>query len=106
NLDKWNSLPQDVKAVLDDLARKHSIWTGNYVDYHGKESIEWSRKKYSVEFIELGKQEDRLWHEKVRPITEKWLKETSARGLPARKFLDDLYTLKAKYEKIPVKEIR
>ena len=99
NLKKWNQLPDDVKKVMEDMAREHSLWTGDYVDNHGRESVAWSKEKYKVEIINLSKDENELWHKKVSPIIDDWLKTGSDKGLPAKAFLDDLFTLKAKYEK-------
>jgi hypothetical protein len=99
NMDKWNSLPEDVKKVLDDLAREQSIWTGRYIDTHVRESVEWSREKYGVEIINLPENEYKLWHGMVKPLTGEWKKKASERGLPAAAFMKDLNTLKDKYEK-------
>jgi TRAP-type transport system periplasmic protein len=98
NMRKWNALPADVKKVFEDLAREHSMWTGKYVDDHGKKSIEWSKKNHNHEYIELVPDEYAKWHDMMQPITDEWLKTTAARGLPAQAFLDDLLQLKAKYE--------
>jgi len=53
NKNKWNSLPKDVRQVMDDLMVEQAEWTGNYMDNHVKEAIAWSKKTYNVEFIEL-----------------------------------------------------
>ncbi len=99
NKDKWNSLPENVKEAIDGLAREHSIWTGRYIDNHVKESVAWSKKKYGLELITLPEQEYSLWHRRVEPLTGQWLEKASKRGLPAREFLEDLKSLKARYEK-------
>jgi TRAP-type C4-dicarboxylate transport system substrate-binding protein len=99
NMDTWNSLPDDVKKVMDDLAREHSMWTGKYVDDHGHESLEWSKKNHKHEYIELSAEEYAKWHEMMAPIVDDWLKKTAENGLPAKEFLADLMALKQKYEK-------
>ncbi len=99
NMERWNSLPEDVKKVLDGLAREQSIWTGKYVDSHVRESVKWSREKYGVEIINLPENEYKLWHSKVKPLTGEWEKKASERGLPAAAFMKDLNALKDKYEK-------
>lgn len=53
NKDKWESLPNDVKKVIDDLRREQALWTGKYVDDHVTESLEWSKQKYNHQVIEL-----------------------------------------------------
>jgi len=98
NMDKWNSLPDDVKKVIDDMAGEQSIWTGRYIDQHVKESVEWSKKKYSVEIIDLPEKEYTLWHKRVEPLTGQWVKKAQAKGLPASRFLKDLMAAKKKYE--------
>ncbi len=98
NMDKWNSLPAHVKKVLDELSREHSLWTGEYIDGHVQESIQWSKEKYNLELINLPPQEYILWHQKVEPIKEEWLRKTGAKGLPAKEFLQDLLSLKKRYE--------
>ncbi len=99
NMDKWNSLPADVKKVIEDMAREQSIWTGRYIDDHVKESVAWSKKKYGVEIIRLSQDEYTLWHKKVEPLAGEWQKKAASRGLPAEQFMNDLIQLKAKYEK-------
>ena len=99
NKKAWNSLPDDVKKVLDSIGREHSLWTGRYVDNHVKEAVEWAKEKKGLTLIHLSDDEYKRWHRLVRPIIQEWVEKTSKKGLPARDFLDDLYTLKAKYEK-------
>ncbi len=99
NKKKWDSLPEKVKKVMDGLSREHSLWTGEYIDKHVKDSVAWAKDKYNEEIIHLSSDEYTLWHKRVEPIKEEWIKKTSAKGLPAKEFLDDLMTLKAKYEK-------
>ncbi len=99
NMKKWNSLPQKVKKIMNDLAREHSLWTGEYIDRHVKESTNWAKKKYGEEIIVLDSSEYQLWHKKVEPIKDEWLAKAKAKGLPAEAFLKDLFSLKAKYER-------
>ncbi len=98
NRGTWNKLPDDVKKVMDDLAREHSMWTGKYVDDHGRESVEWSEKNHNHKYIELSAEEYAKWHEMMNPIVDDWLEKTTGKGLPAKAFLNDLLALKKKYE--------
>jgi len=90
NLDKWNSLPKDVQAVMDDLAIEQAWWTGNYMDKHIDESIEWSKKNYNIEVITLTKKELARWNRLLKPIVDKWIKDAKAKGLPARAIVKDI----------------
>ena len=73
NLDKWNSLPEDVKAVLEKLGEEQAEWTGNYMDNHVKESIDWSKETYKVEFFEPSEREKAEWNKLLAHITDKWI---------------------------------
>ncbi|MGB9628665.1 MAG: TRAP transporter substrate-binding protein [Thermodesulfobacteriota bacterium] len=99
NKGKWDSLPADVKKVIDDLSRDQAIWTGRYVDNHVKESMEWSKKTYNVQVYELSPKEISRWYSVLKPMTEKYIKDVEAKGLPAKAILDDVMKLKEKYSK-------
>lgn len=99
NKGKWESLPADVKKVIDDLSRDQALWTGQYVDNHVKEAMEWSRKTYNVQVYELSPKEIDRWYGVLKPMTEKYIKDAEAKGLPAKAILDDVLKLKEKYSK-------
>lgn len=102
NKAKWDSLPQDVKKVIDDMGREQAIWTGQYVDNHVKEAMKWSAETYKdppVQVYQLSSQEVSRWYELLKPMTDQYLKSVSAKGLPAKAILDDVLKLKEKYSK-------
>jgi TRAP-type C4-dicarboxylate transport system substrate-binding protein len=99
NQKKWDSLPSDVKKVIDDLSRDQAIWTGKYVDNHVKESMAWSEKTYDVKVYKLSPQEISRWYAILKPMTDTYLKDAEAKGLPAKAILDDVMKLKEKYTK-------
>jgi len=90
NMDKWNSLPKDVQAVMDGLGVEQAFWTGNYMDKHVDKSIEWSKKNHNVEIIKLTKKELKNWNKLLKPVTDKWIKNAKAKGLKARAILKDI----------------
>lgn len=99
NKGKWNSLPQDVKKVLDDLSREQAEWTGTYVDNHVKEALAWSKQKYKHQIIQLPAADKAEIPKLVKPMFDDYVKRVSAQGVPGQQVLDDLYKLKDKYEK-------
>jgi TRAP-type C4-dicarboxylate transport system substrate-binding protein len=99
NQKKWDSLPPDVKKVIDDLSQDQAIWTGKYVDNHVKEAMEWSEKTYNVQVYKLSPKEISRWYDVLKPMTDTYLKEVEAKGLPAKAILDDVMKLKEKYTK-------
>jgi TRAP-type C4-dicarboxylate transport system substrate-binding protein len=99
NKDKWNSLPADVKKVLDDLGREQAEWTGNYVDNHVTEAIKWSKEKYNFQMIDLPASDKAQIPVLLKPMVEAYIKKMTAAGLNGAQIVDDLYKIKAKYDK-------
>jgi len=102
NQAKWNALPDDVKKVIDGLRKEQAIWTGQYVDNHVKEAMKWSMETYKdpkVQVYELSKEELSKWYALLKPMTDKYLKDYEAKGLPTKAILDDVIKLKGKYTK-------
>ncbi len=90
NMQKWNSLPQDVQRVMDELATQQAVWTGVYMDNHVDDSIEWSKKNYNIEITELSKEQLAKWDQLLDPITTKWIAAAKAKGLPAEQIVEDI----------------
>lgn len=99
NIDKWKALPKDVQKVMDDLIVEQAEWTGNYMDNHVKESINWSKKTHNVEFISLSKKEKAKWDKKLQFLNDKWVAGAKEKGLPAKKIVKDIKKLISKYDK-------
>ena len=99
NLDSWNALPKDVQKVMDDLVREQSEWTGVYMDSHVQESVQWSQKTHQVEFIQLAAKDKTKWDQRLLPITEKWIANAKAKGLPADEIISDIKASITTYSK-------
>jgi len=97
NMDSWNALPEDVQKVMEDLRVEQAEWTGNYMDDHVKESNDWSKETYQVEFIQLPAEEKAKWDELLAPITAQWVEDTKAKGFPAEAIVEDIKALIEKY---------
>jgi TRAP-type C4-dicarboxylate transport system substrate-binding protein len=90
NMDSWKSLPKDVQGVMEDLIREQSEWTGTYMDGHVKESVEWAKATYNVDFITLSQSEQDQWNRLLGQISEQWAADAKAKGLPAEAILRDI----------------
>ncbi len=99
NRAKWNSLPDDVKKVINDLSKEQAIWTGNYMDNHVKEAVKWSKEKYKVEVIHLQKDEKIRWEKPLKEIVSEWIKRMKKYGIPGDKLVKDIKALTEKYSK-------
>ncbi|MCM0755963.1 TRAP transporter substrate-binding protein [Desulfovibrio aminophilus] len=98
NRAKWDSLPADVKAALDGLAREQSEWTGAYMDGHVHEALTWSKNTYDIQIFELSEAERAQARDKTAGLIEEWKAQATAAGVPADAVLADLYRLKAEHE--------
>ncbi|MBN1931845.1 MAG: TRAP transporter substrate-binding protein [Desulfobacterales bacterium] len=99
NLESWNSLPEDVQKVFDGMSTEQAEWTGNYMDNHVKESMDWSKKEYNVEFIYLTAEQKMRWDNMLKPITDKWIQDAQKKDLPAEAIVQDIMALVKKYFK-------
>jgi TRAP-type C4-dicarboxylate transport system substrate-binding protein len=99
NKDKWNSLPADVKKVIDDMRKEWALWTGNYVDNHVLESLKWSKEKYKLQIFELPASEKAEVPKLIKPLIDSYIERVTKAGLPGSQIIKDVYTLKEKYEK-------
>jgi TRAP-type C4-dicarboxylate transport system substrate-binding protein len=98
NREKWNSLPPDVKKVIDDMRREQAAWTGNYVDAHVTEALAWSRKNYNLQVFNLPTADGETVRTLLKPMVDEYVKRVSALGLPAGEIVADALALKKKHE--------
>ncbi|MBG0777643.1 MAG: TRAP transporter substrate-binding protein [Desulfovibrionaceae bacterium] len=98
NRDSWNGLPDGVKKVFDELRREQSLWTGQYMDAHVKESMDWSRKEQGVEVFSLSDADLAAAHGKLEPMIAAWKERVNKAGLPADAIYGAALELKARYE--------
>ncbi len=96
NKAKWNALPEDVKKVMDDLAREQAKWTGTYMDGHVDNAVAWSKETHQVEFITLDEKTTEEWNTPLAPITEKWITKATSKGFPGKTIVDDISALIAR----------
>jgi len=99
NREKWESLPADVKKVIDDMRREQSEWTGDYMDRHVKESLSWSKAKYNHQVFTLSKTDRAEITRLVQPMIDEYVKRVETQGVPGKNILGDVQQLKKKYEK-------
>jgi TRAP-type C4-dicarboxylate transport system substrate-binding protein len=99
NKEKWNSLPADVKKVIDDMRREQAIWTGTYVDDHVTEALKWSKEKYNLQIFELPANEKSEVPKLIKPLIDGYVERVTKAGLPGSQIMKDVYALKEKYEK-------
>jgi len=99
NKDKWNSLPAEVKKVIDDMRKEGALWTGNYVDNHVTEALKWSKEKYNLQLFDLPAAEKTEIPKLIKPLIDEYAKRATAAGLPGDQIMKEVNALKEKYEK-------
>lgn len=98
NREKWDSLPADVKKVLDDLRREQALWTGTYVDDHVAEALDWSRKTYHHELFTLPAADVETVHGLLQPMVDAYVAKVTSLGLDGKRIVADVLALKKKHE--------
>lgn len=99
NKAKWESLPPDVKKVIDDLAREQAVWTGEYVDQHVTDALAWSAREHKLQKFTLPPADQKQIATLLAPMTDAYIRKVSALGLNGKQIVADVQALKAKYEK-------
>lgn len=97
NQDKWDSLPQEAKNVFDELRVEQSIWTGEYMDNHCRESVEWAKEEQGWEMIELSREEKAKWDEQTDVVIDDYVGQAEGKGLPGQEVLNRAHELIDKY---------
>lgn len=97
NKQKWDSLPADVKKVIDDsipeaidLADKSQI-----LAY--KDALARLPKEFGTNIITLSPSELARFVQADNPVRDKFVADLSAKGLPAKQIYDDYTSLSKKY---------
>src|SRR3990172_923214 len=99
NKAKWDSLPADVKDVMEKMGREQAEWTGKYVDDHVTESLAWSKENYKHQLFQLPAADHEKVESLLKPMTEDYVKRTAAVGLDGGRIVSDVQALKKKHEK-------
>jgi TRAP-type C4-dicarboxylate transport system substrate-binding protein len=98
NLDKWNSLPKDVQAVIEEINRE---WVAKYGDAWEKsdvEGLEFSRG-LGNEIIDLSEKESAKWAKAVAPVVDDYIKAATKKGLPGKEYVEFIRAKISEYSK-------
>ena len=92
NLNKWNGLSDDLKAVLDEVSKE-------YMDVHGKtwDEVDNAGREYTLErgneIISLTSEQQQSWKASVQPVINDYVKTVSEKGLDGQKYVNDISRL-------------
>jgi TRAP-type C4-dicarboxylate transport system substrate-binding protein len=91
NRAKWDALPKEAQAAIEAVNAEWVDKAGKAWDEFDKVGTEFALAK-GVKIIELSKEEDERWAEKVRPMLADYAAAANGKGLPgdeALKFVQD-----------------
>lgn len=88
NKKKYESLPPDIKKIFDEEAARGGDKISKVMDRECDGTVAKLKGEKNHKFIELSKEEEERWFKKTRPLFEQYVKEKSAKGLPAAQALE------------------
>lgn len=98
NRQRWESLPEDIQQVIDELGAEMAYFAGDYLDNHIETSLAWAAENHGVETLTLSEEEAARWAEKLEPINEERLAKVAEMGLPAYEFYSRMMELIESYQ--------
>jgi TRAP-type C4-dicarboxylate transport system substrate-binding protein len=87
NLDKWNSLPNEIQVAFDQVNDGWAEKAGKIWDSHQEEGFEFAMKQ-GMEVIELSPEELARWMARLVPIRDQFIGNMEAKGLPGRESVE------------------
>ena len=98
NQAKYDSLPADLKTVIDDNSgREQSVWAGKVFDATTGPARKIAQDRHNT-FITISPEEYKRWEKATAKVTDEWIKEADARGANGKALLADAKALLKKYQ--------
>lgn len=89
NLDTWKRLPEDIQGEIMEASKVAGEKTGIMRDEQESKLFD-AWKKQGIEFFTPGGSEASRWKQAVAPICDKFINNNEAKGLPAKKLMEEL----------------
>jgi TRAP-type C4-dicarboxylate transport system substrate-binding protein len=100
NLQKYNTLPADVKKAFDEeLPTYWNMEAGKIWDRWEDIGRELVKKTPGHEFITLSPEEKKKWQERAKTVNGPWASAMEAKGLPGKKLIEEKLRAIEKYIK-------
>jgi TRAP-type transport system periplasmic protein len=100
NKKRWDSFPPDIQKAIESLSGPAGAeLAGKSWDRADQIAIDAIKKLSNHEIIPLSPEETKKVRRIIAPIWDEWVAEKEAKGLPARKTLDDCVRLFDKHTK-------
>jgi TRAP-type transport system periplasmic protein len=99
NKRKWNSLPADVQKVFTQVSAEWPLFMGKAWNEIDLEGYNYGKERKHI-FIFPPAEEQARWVKALQPLNDAWVKEASAKGVPAKEALEYRRQLIEKYSKM------
>jgi TRAP-type transport system periplasmic protein len=99
NKPKYESLPADLKKVIDDNSGQFAATMAGKMWDDQAVVVEELVKKRGNTISAITPEEATRWRKATEPVIESWMKQVKERGIDGTKYLDAARALVAKYEK-------
>jgi TRAP-type C4-dicarboxylate transport system substrate-binding protein len=99
NKPKYESLPADLKKVIDDNSGQFAATMAGKMWDDQAVVVEELVKKRGNTISAITPEEAARWRKATEPVIESWMKQVKERGIDGAKYLDAARALVAKYEK-------
>lgn len=91
SLRKWNELPKDIQEVFNKTNEDMKDWFANVWQYGDLEGVQYFKGLPGKKFLEIPAAEKEAWVKLAKPLTDKYITEKTAMGLPAADYVKYLW---------------
>jgi TRAP-type C4-dicarboxylate transport system substrate-binding protein len=88
NKKKWDSLPPDIQKVFTEVSAEFPDYHGYVWEYYDKAGLAYFQGLPGRELIVIPEAQRTEWEAAVAPVIDEYVKEKTAKGLPAKEMLD------------------
>lgn len=86
NKGTWNSLPTDIKLIIEQINKK--VYSLYHADKLRADKESWALLNNKIEIYDLDPAEAARWREATAPIIDEWVKSMEDKGMPGQEILD------------------
>ena len=87
NKRKWDSLPADIQKIFTEVSAEFPDYHGYVWNYYDEAGLEYFKGLKGRELIKIPESQRPQWEAAVAPVIENYIKEKTAKGIPARDIL-------------------
>jgi TRAP-type C4-dicarboxylate transport system substrate-binding protein len=98
NLKKWNSLPQDVQKIFDEVSTEWIIKHGEAWDASDQDGRTYTLS-LGNKVASLSIQEEGRWANAVRPVIDSYVNSATKKGFPGKQYVETIYGFIGKQSK-------